>query len=153
MHVKELKIKIEETWGDSFYVGLSGLEMLDEKGEKLPLEMSKLNAQPRDMNVIPGYSGDTRTLDKLINGVNDSVDDGNMWMVPWNQHNGAFIELNLGLTISGIKFYNYNKSIDDASRGVKTVTIWGDGNLLTPKKRIILRKGSGRKGDSGMTLV
>lgn len=44
IYVKQLKIKIEETWGDSFYVGLSGLEIIDEKGEKVQLDSSKLNA-------------------------------------------------------------------------------------------------------------
>ncbi len=116
------------------------------------LEIGQINAQPRDMNVIPGYSGDTRTLDKLINAVNESNDDSNMWMVPWNQ-GGAYIEIKLDRMISGLMFYNYNKGIDDASRGVKTVTIFGDGKLLTPKKRVTLRKGSGRPGDSGATWV
>ena len=151
--VEQLKIRVEETWGDSFYVGLSGLEVIDENGQKVQLDISKLSAQPRDMNVIPGYSGDTRTLDKLLNGVNDSVDDSNMWMVPWNQHNGVVIELTLACTISAVRLYNYNKSIEDASRGVKSITVWGDGHLLTPKKRVIVRKGSGRTGDSGITTI
>lgn len=106
------------------------------------------------MNVIPGYSGDTRTLDKLINGVNESVDDCNMWMVPWSEK-GAFITIQVGgKVVNGIRFYNYNKSIDDASRGVKCITLYSEGGKqITPKKRIVLRKGSGRVGDSGITYI
>ncbi len=32
VRVRELKIQLEGTWGDNFYVGLSGLEVYDEQG-------------------------------------------------------------------------------------------------------------------------
>jgi len=36
------------------------------------------------MNVIPGHSGDYRTIDKLINDKNLTNDDKNMWLIPFS---------------------------------------------------------------------
>jgi Domain of unknown function (DUF4457) len=35
-----LEINITETWGDLFYVGLTGLEVLDIDGRAIPLNIS-----------------------------------------------------------------------------------------------------------------
>lgn len=49
---KLIEFNITETWGDLFYVGLNGIEVLDEKGKPIPINMQKVNANPRDMNSI-----------------------------------------------------------------------------------------------------
>ncbi len=59
-----------DTWGDPYYVGLNGIEILDKDYKVIPLTNDNIDAKPRDMNTIPGYSGDYWTLDKLINGEN-----------------------------------------------------------------------------------
>lgn len=56
-----------------FYVGLNGLEVYDGDGSLIPLSLSNVEAKPRDMNSIPGHGSDHRTLDKLINGVNNTI--------------------------------------------------------------------------------
>lgn len=38
---------------------------------------------PRDLNDIPGNSGDKRTKDKLVDGVNVTTDDAHMWLAPF----------------------------------------------------------------------
>ena len=38
------------------------------------LDEDELSAKPRDMNSIPGYSGDKRVLENLINGENNTTD-------------------------------------------------------------------------------
>ena len=55
------------------------------------------------------------------------------------------ILIDLGETraISGIKFYNYNKSQEDTLRGVRQVIIKIDDKLMTPKKGITIRKAPG----------
>ena len=75
------------------------------------------------MNTIPGYSGDYRTLDKLINGINNTSDDHNMWLIPFNWGEPHFIYIDFGSKreVGGIWFYNYNKSEEDSYRGSKTV--------------------------------
>lgn len=52
------------TWGDSHYLGLTGLEVVGKGGETLPLDLSMISASPRDLNDLPEYRHDLRTLDK-----------------------------------------------------------------------------------------
>jgi hypothetical protein len=54
---KKLKINIFSTWGDAYYVGLSGIEMFDEKGNAILVTdvQNQVKADPRDINILPGY--------------------------------------------------------------------------------------------------
>ena len=134
-----------ESWGDPFYVGLTGIELLDQDGKKIPIHVSYLHAKPRDMNTIPGYSGDYRTLDKLVNGVNKTQDDFNMWMIPFTKNQTHYITITFPeeKTISAIKFWNYNKTREHTFRGVKLITILADGILVTPPSGILVKKAPG----------
>lgn len=60
----EVSLSFTDTWGDVHYLGLTGLELVDKAGEAIPLSMSMLDANPRDLHVLPGYESDDRTLDK-----------------------------------------------------------------------------------------
>ena len=128
-----------------FYVGLNGLEILDSNGKVITLDISKIDANPRDMNSIPGHGQDHRTLDKLINGVNNSTNDVNMWLVPFNPGEDHKITVDLGrmVEVSGLRFYNYNKSPEDSLRGVKQLSIQVDGKLMTPDQGVTIRKAPG----------
>ena len=55
-----------------------------------------MDATPRDMNSIPGHGQDHRTLDKLINGTNNTSDDRNMWLIPFNIGEDHNIKIDLG---------------------------------------------------------
>jgi len=39
-------------------------------------------AYPESVNVLNDITGDVRTPDKLIDGVNDTVDGRHMWLAP-----------------------------------------------------------------------
>lgn len=116
-----IELNVTESWGDLFYVGLNGIEVYDVDSKKVELDIKNLDASPRDMNSIPGHGQDHRTLDKLINGVNNTSDDRNMWLVPFNSGEDHTVKIDLGrmTMIGAIKFYNYNKSSEDSLRGVK----------------------------------
>jgi protein JBTS26 len=116
-----LELNITETWGDLFYVGLTGLEVLDGNNRPIPISLNMVKADPRDMNQIAGHNSDYRTLDKLFNGVNNTVDDHNMWLIPFNKGEKHSITIDFGKVqaVSAIRFYNYNKSEEDTLRGVK----------------------------------
>lgn len=62
-----IELNISESWGDLFYVGLNGLEIIDVNGLPVKIDIKNVEANPRDMNSIPGHGQDHRTLDKLIN--------------------------------------------------------------------------------------
>jgi hypothetical protein len=57
-------LNITESWGDLFYVGLNGIEILNSMGEPIPVTVNPepylnsttvVKAVPRDMNSIPGH--------------------------------------------------------------------------------------------------
>ena len=47
-------------------MGLTGLEVVGKDGESLPLDLSIMAASPRDLNDLPDYGHDLRTLDKYV---------------------------------------------------------------------------------------
>ena len=93
------------------------------------------------MNSIPGHGSDHRTLEKLFNGKNNTIDDRNMWLIPYNKGEDHTIRIDLGESrvLSGLRFYNYNKSSEDTLRGARQVIIRLDDKLMTPKSGITLR--------------
>ena len=108
--------------------------------------MTSVTADPRDMNSMSGGNGtDYRTLDKLFDKVNNTMDDHHMWLIPFNKGEKHSITIDLGRshTISSIRFYNYNKSEEDTLRGARQVSMWLDKKLITPRKGVLLRKGPG----------
>jgi len=145
MKGRQIELNITESWGDLFYVGLNGIEIFDADGELIRVDIKNIDATPRDMNTIPGHRQDHRTLDKLVNGVNNTSDDRNMWLVPFNSGEDHTVKIDLGRirSVGSIKFYNYNKSVEDSLRGARTVTIKIDGKLATSANGITLRKAPG----------
>jgi protein JBTS26 len=97
------------------------------------------------MNQIAGHGSDYRTLDKLFNGQNNTVDDHNMWLIPFNKGEKHTITIDLGksYTISAVRFYNYNKSDEDTLRGVKQLIMWLDKKYITSRKGVSIRKACG----------
>jgi hypothetical protein len=78
---------------------------------------------------ILGNEDDERTLDKLINGTNVTVDDASMWLTLFGEEEGCrddplqSYEVRIVATlpkipgkeacpVSGIRVWNYNKSIE-----------------------------------------
>ena len=55
-----------------------------------------IDATPRDMNSIAGHGSDYRTLDKLINKQNNTLDDHNMWLIPFNKGENHTVKIDFG---------------------------------------------------------
>ena len=62
---RKIWINITESWGDLFYVGLNGLEILNVEGDPITLTVNPdpsissrttVTAKPRDMNSIAGHT-------------------------------------------------------------------------------------------------
>jgi protein JBTS26 len=47
-----IEINITDTWGDLFYVGLTGIEVIGSDGKIIPISINNIKAEPRDMNTI-----------------------------------------------------------------------------------------------------
>jgi hypothetical protein len=50
-----IELIIRESWGDMFYVGLNGIEIRDINDNIIPIDIKKMEANPRDMNSIPDH--------------------------------------------------------------------------------------------------
>ncbi|CAK4149038.1 unnamed protein product [Aphanomyces euteiches] len=139
-----LKLVIQSTWGGRHYVGLTGITVWLVRHNQvisMPLSLAQLDATPRDLNSL-GYTGDPRTLDKLIDGVNGTCDDTHMWLVPFE---GRKAEVTIRLespsdALYGLDVWNYNKNAEDTSRGAKVVTVVLDDR---PILNCVLRKAPG----------
>lgn len=62
--VSGLLLNFTASWGDSHYLGLTGLEVVGKGGKALPLALDQILASPRDLNDLAEYTEDSRTLDK-----------------------------------------------------------------------------------------
>jgi len=62
----ELVLNFLETWGDQHYIGLTSVEVLGENGMVIGLDMSMIDAVPRDLHHLTGHEQDDRTLDKSV---------------------------------------------------------------------------------------
>lgn len=142
---KCLKLSFSATWGDPHYLGLTGLELMGPDGVTIALQLAMLDAKPRDLNDLPEYTDDNRTLDKLIDGVNVTTSDEHMWLIPFAV--GGSHTLTVTLTrsqpIAGLRLWNYNKSAEDTYRGAKTVHVTVDGKAVSPPEGFLIRKGPG----------
>lgn len=140
-----LQFSFVSTWGDPYYMGLTGIELLGPNQESIPLSYSMLKASPRDLNDLPEYEDDDRTLDKLINGTNVTMSDEHMWLIPFTDGQDHLLTIDLGHTtpLVGFRVWNYNKSTDDSFRGAKQVHVKLDDRNISPPEGFLLRKGPG----------
>uniref|UniRef100_A0A4W5QVN8 Katanin interacting protein n=1 Tax=Hucho hucho TaxID=62062 RepID=A0A4W5QVN8_9TELE len=140
-----LRIELSMTWGDSHYLGLTGLEVVGKEGDSLPLDLTMVDASPRDLNDLPEYGQDARTLDKLIDGHNITTEDQHMWLIPFScgQHHTLTVNFAMAQTVAGLRIWNYNKTPEDSYRGVKVIHVSLDDTLISPAEGFLIRKGPG----------
>ncbi|XP_010070929.1 PREDICTED: uncharacterized protein KIAA0556-like [Pterocles gutturalis] len=140
-----LQLNITMTWGDSHYLGLTGLEVIGKNGHALKISSEQISASPQDLNDLPEYTGDSRTLEKLIDGTNITVEDDHMWLIPFSlgEDHLLTIHFDKNESIAGLRFWNYNKSPEDTYRGAKVVHVTLDGHSISPPEGFLIRKGPG----------
>ncbi|XP_009323079.1 PREDICTED: uncharacterized protein KIAA0556 homolog [Pygoscelis adeliae] len=142
---KCLQLNFTMTWGDSHYLGLTGLEVIGKNGHALKISTEQISASPQDLNDLPEYTGDSRTLEKLIDGTNITVEDDHMWLIPFSFGEDHLLTIYFDKieSIAGLRFWNYNKSPEDTFRGAKIVHVLLDGHSISPPEGFLIRKGPG----------
>ncbi|XP_060778741.1 katanin-interacting protein isoform X3 [Neoarius graeffei] len=142
---KSVCLSLISTWGDCHYLGLTGLEIVGKQGELIPVDVSMVTATPRDLNDLPEYNDDLRTLDKLFDGQNITTDDEHMWLIPFTpgSDHTLSIQFSQSQTIAGLRVWNYNKSPEDSYRGVQALCVYVDEVCVSPPDGFLIRKGPG----------
>ncbi|VDP98967.1 unnamed protein product [Trichobilharzia regenti] len=116
-----LLIDIISTWGDLYYVGLTGIEIFTSDGIDIA-GLCKITANPSDINTLP--------VTNLIDGVNWTRDDTHMWLTPFTSGQRHFIEITFPQSMTSpialLRIWNYNKSRVHSYRGVKEMIIYLD---------------------------
>jgi protein JBTS26 len=128
-----LEIVILSTWGDPYYVGLNGIDLFDRQGHILRLNqgIKSISSTPSDINILPEYHDDPRTILNLLDEVNFTRDDLHVWLAPHGStltpklpHVASItIEFEQLTTLSMIRIWNFNKSRTHCYRGVRQVQI------------------------------
>jgi hypothetical protein len=140
----KLSINIVENWGDSNFVGLTGIEFYDENKQVIRLTADCINAKPRDLKTEL-QNNDKRILENLINGDNQSCEPFDMWLTQFSKHVKPYLYVNFGekKKISGMRVWNYNQNEQDSFRGAKRIEIMADLNKIT-SNFVHLKKAPGR---------
>ena len=128
-HIRSITLELLDTWGDPHYMGLTGVAVSAGADQTaLSLELGNLEASPRDLNVF-GYEGDPRTLDKLVDDDNQTTDEHHMWLIPFDPHGRHTVTIDLGrlVPVTALHIWNYNKNVDDTSRGVRHLRVLASG--------------------------
>ncbi|XP_042293815.1 katanin-interacting protein isoform X2 [Sceloporus undulatus] len=140
-----LLLNFTVSWGDAHYLGLTGLEVVGKSGQAIPISVDQLSASPHDLNDLLEYMDDSRTLDKLIDGTNITMEDNHMWLIPFTPGEDHVVTISFTQpeSIAGLRIWNYNKSPEDTYRGAKVAHVSLDGYCISPPEGFLIRKGPG----------
>lgn len=96
------------------YIGLTGVQLIGDQGETLPLENAKLDCNLGKVHLL-----------KLINGHNITTDMNHMWLTDVISNKNVIITItfNTDVYIIGMRIWNYNASLELSYCGVRYLLI------------------------------
>lgn len=128
---KSIKIILTSNHGDSKYIGLTGIQLINCNGENINIEQARsIGAMPKDINTVSYNNGDPRIFENIFNMINETADDNYMWLTLINNNLASsqsyppYIEIVFDepQLLSNIKVWNYNKP-DELDKGVKSIDV------------------------------
>ncbi|CAD8084642.1 unnamed protein product [Paramecium primaurelia] len=118
-----LQIKLLRPWADQPYIGLTGVDIYGKEG-KIQVKNIKSDYQ---------NDGDKGNIMSLINGINVTTNDMNMYILPFQP--GMCVTLtftfDIPQLITSIRIWNYNKSYEDTFRGAKFISLQSDQGIIS----------------------
>lgn len=100
-------IDILSTWGDKHYVGLNGIEIFSNTGE--PAKIKEIYADSIDIieSLDKKYDYNLYVINNLINGINQTRDDTNLWLTPYSNgdHHYVYLLFQSTITIAMIRIW------------------------------------------------
>ena len=124
----EVHLVLSSNWGDPFYIGLTGIALLETGSEEPVL----LRPDQVDLLLAPSKEDDenfvhrqSSELGAIVDGVNVTTDVANMWACPVASTMGGVhsptlvVKLDRLTSLRGLRVWNYNASLEDSYKGVR----------------------------------
>lgn len=143
----KIKIVLTSNYGHRKFIGLTGVQFLDENSEPINIETaSSIGALPKDVNTYYNEINDQRIFENVFNCINNTTDENQMWLTVIKKNEPLpYFELffDQPINLSTIRIYNYNSPLD-LDKCTKTIDIYIDDHLPNCPlyiQNIILHKG------------
>ena len=108
-----IKLVLISNYGHKKYVGLTGIEFYNLRGEQIHIETAQtIGALPKDLHTLYDDDNEERIFENVFNGFNNTNEKDYMWVTKLKKNEPkTFMELCFKdkLKISKIKIYNYNE--------------------------------------------
>ena len=143
------RLNLYSTHGDLFYIGLNGIEILDQNWQNVCLtrrDQCRIYAHPAGVHSLQGMQDDVRHVDNLLDGSNQTSVDNHIWLTPYKNTKGHsstsssekdnakkrepnFVTLlfEQPVAISALRIWNYSKT---PARGVNEFELEIDGKKV-----------------------
>ena len=143
----KLRIYFISNYGHPSFIGLTGIKFFDNNNDEIVIteRMHELGALPKDIHTELNDISDHRTFENLFNGVNDTIDENEMWVTLLHSTNHCPMisaTFNEAITVSYVDIWNYNCPIQLDICAKEIVFVFDD-DLEHKSYKVLLRKGLG----------
>ena len=142
INFKKIRLNILSNYGNSYIVGLTGLNLIDRDNKLIDIESAQaVGALPKDLKTIYDDENEDRIFENLFNGINNTTNENLMWLTLMKPM--PFIEICFKdvMTLNRIEIWNFNEPMS-LDKGAKNIEIIFDDNE-NRKHNIILWKALG----------
>ena len=120
---KTIRINFLSNYGNTLSIGLTGLNLIDKNNEKINIESAiAVGALPKDLCTVYSNEDDHRIFENIFNGINNTIDENNMWLTLLNPKPYIEICFDSLMTLSNIEIWNFNEPLS-LDKGAKDIEI------------------------------